>query len=94
MPPSGRGLGEQLLAQGLGDRLPDRLRRELGEMVGDAVDERVRGAPERLDVGIVAVRVPGCSQRKHRFRVGHAAASISERRRSKAQADTGPYAFG
>ena len=38
---------EQLLAQVVGERLPDRPRGQRGEVVGDAVHERVCGAAER-----------------------------------------------
>jgi hypothetical protein len=42
-----QGQVEQLLAQGVGERLPDRPRGQRGEVVGDAVHERVCGAAER-----------------------------------------------
>ena len=41
---------EQLLAQRVGERLPDRARRQRGEMVGDAVHERVRGAAKLVEL--------------------------------------------
>ena len=41
---------EQLLAQRVGQRLPDRARRQRGKVVGDAVHRRVRGSAERLDL--------------------------------------------
>ena len=60
---------EQLLAQGVGERLPDRARRQRGEVVGDAVHQRVRGAAERLQLRLRAPRpCPVRSYRKHRFR--------------------------
>ena len=43
-----QGQVEQPLAQGVGERLPDRARRQRGEVVGDAVHERVRGAAKCL----------------------------------------------
>ena len=42
---------KQLLAQGVGERLPDRAGRQRGEMVGDAVHQSVTGAAERLQLG-------------------------------------------
>ena len=36
-----QGEAEQLFAQGVGERLPDRPRGQRGEVVGDAVHERV-----------------------------------------------------
>ena len=41
------GQVEQLLAQRIGERLPDRRRGQRGEMIDDTVDERVRRAAER-----------------------------------------------
>jgi hypothetical protein len=43
----GQGQVEQPLAQGVGERLPNRARRQRGEVVGDAVYERVRGTAKR-----------------------------------------------
>jgi hypothetical protein len=57
----GERQGEQLLSQGGGKRLPDRARRQLLEVLGHAVDKRVRGAAERLHVRFA-----------HRARIGSA----------------------
>ncbi len=43
-----QGQVEQPLAQGVRERLPNRARRQRGEVVGDAVYERVRRTAERL----------------------------------------------
>ena len=58
---------QQLFAQGVGERLPDRARGQRSEVVGDAVHERVCGAAER-DQLILA--------RRDRVRLAHGA-SIS-----------------
>jgi hypothetical protein len=39
---------EQLFAQAVGERLPDRPRGQRSEVIGDAVQERMCGAAERL----------------------------------------------
>jgi hypothetical protein len=45
-----QGQVDQLLTQGVGERLPDRARRQRGEVVGDAVHQRMGGAAERLQL--------------------------------------------
>jgi hypothetical protein len=44
------GQVEQLLAQSVGERLPDRPRGQRRKMIGDAVHQSVRGAAERLQL--------------------------------------------
>jgi hypothetical protein len=46
----GQGQGEQLLSPRGGKRLPDRMCRQRIEVLGHAVNQRVRGAAERLHV--------------------------------------------
>jgi hypothetical protein len=42
-----QGKLDQLLAQSVGQRLPNRARRQRGEVVGDAVYQLVRGGAKR-----------------------------------------------
>ena len=69
-----QGQAEQLLAQRIGHRLPDRLRRERGEVVGDAVHERVRGAAERRQLVLA---------RSARVRSAHTTAGYAPIRRGE-----------